>query len=594
MMINDASDRFADVGDFDEFPTYGFFLTPPLWWRPWAEAPLTAEFRYAFQIIGPASTVTPLRLSIQELSAHNVMTSQDPLQRKTDPDMQTTQELRYNGIPVIRVEEQQKLDKNVGVRFVDICRNAIDTRLQGYLSLTSSVGGGGHHVFAVVSQGQVLDMSPPKKSQAYYVKWVVIPVSISFFKERRMIVSDFDFKIITTGDEIEPNASGSVASVFRVVNGERQPIQFEANKEPGLYKAFDLPVMDDLKLVVNLDSGAVIEAGFPGLVFVPFAERDEVALEKDHADTSVWSAIAEAAGGLSTVKLDAPLHVAKVHTWRFEAIPYYTPRRYGKSAPEDTSPVSRELNRAILNGSVDDFERLFGTEEPFTFKWTFRAINAVTGERLPVIETDKSSPKGVGVMPRDGRFPKSALQVSFPETGTLIKLFAVASVKDALGNSAEVVKVIWNHVLSAKRSQSLAEGILPMLARLSNLQVEDFVEAAIPLELGEDQGFVDFWISDPSLAAAQHTRTAAEQSAIDGRITVDELAQLIGAAQHFAQPKISDEDGDGISDLIDLCPKKDDRLDSDRDGYPDCLDNCPKIHNPDQYDSDADGKGDAC
>lgn len=55
-----------------------------------------------------------------------------------------------------------------------------------------------------------------------------------------------------------------------------------------------------------------------------------------------------------------------------------------------------------------------------------------------------------------------------------------------------------------------------------------------------------------------------------------------------------DGDHDGVFDSVDQCPGSDDRIDSDGDGISDCLDNCPLTHNPDQTDSDRDGRGDAC
>jgi len=73
-------------------------------------------------------------------------------------------------------------------------------------------------------------------------------------------------------------------------------------------------------------------------------------------------------------------------------------------------------------------------------------------------------------------------------------------------------------------------------------------------------------------------------------------------------PDIPDTDGDGVKDDIDNCvdiPNPDQRDsdgdgrgdacdDSDGDGAPDGLDNCPGLPNPSQADGDGDGIGDAC
>lgn len=59
---------------------------------------------------------------------------------------------------------------------------------------------------------------------------------------------------------------------------------------------------------------------------------------------------------------------------------------------------------------------------------------------------------------------------------------------------------------------------------------------------------------------------------------------------------VNDFDGDGFTNLLDICPCEynPDQKDSDGDGKGDACDNCPYRHNPDQKDRDNDGAGDAC
>ena len=64
----------------------------------------------------------------------------------------------------------------------------------------------------------------------------------------------------------------------------------------------------------------------------------------------------------------------------------------------------------------------------------------------------------------------------------------------------------------------------------------------------------------------------------------------------------ADADGDGIGDACDPCPLDNTNTcaaafsadDIDGDGVPNAVDNCPLDFNPDQADTDGDGKGDAC
>lgn len=58
---------------------------------------------------------------------------------------------------------------------------------------------------------------------------------------------------------------------------------------------------------------------------------------------------------------------------------------------------------------------------------------------------------------------------------------------------------------------------------------------------------------------------------------------------------LADTDGDGLADGVELSMGLNPlSVDSDGDTFSDSTDNCPRVANPDQLDSDADGRGDAC
>ena len=69
-----------------------------------------------------------------------------------------------------------------------------------------------------------------------------------------------------------------------------------------------------------------------------------------------------------------------------------------------------------------------------------------------------------------------------------------------------------------------------------------------------------------------------------------------GAAYAFDLGCNPDDDGDGVPDAGDNCPRvtNSDQVDADGDGAGNACDNCLSMPNPDQADSDADGVGDAC
>ncbi|HEY3449918.1 MAG TPA: amidohydrolase family protein [Myxococcales bacterium] len=82
----------------------------------------------------------------------------------------------------------------------------------------------------------------------------------------------------------------------------------------------------------------------------------------------------------------------------------------------------------------------------------------------------------------------------------------------------------------------------------------------------------------------------------------DNCPKVFNPIRPMDNGKQADEDGDGVGDACDVCPMDADKTDcpqfvtndADGDGIVDAKDNCPNAANKDQLDGDADGKGDAC
>ena len=75
--------------------------------------------------------------------------------------------------------------------------------------------------------------------------------------------------------------------------------------------------------------------------------------------------------------------------------------------------------------------------------------------------------------------------------------------------------------------------------------------------------------------------------------------QVFGIEQGVPNPEadamLADEDGDGVSDVTDNCPKvSNDQADEDEDRVGDACDNCPLLQNSEQADFEIDGIGDIC
>jgi hypothetical protein len=157
MLLQDDSNRFDRKENFDVSDP------PPGWWRPWSAFPRTGEFKIAFELNPIASS---LSFGIREVEPwkKNVVTARDPPAFE-DADDGKEHAIEYHGRIVLTAKEMQPRDDDIGVRFVDVCRNATDTRLQGYISITSKVGtsdrgGEGYHVIRVGPVDDPIDSAP--------------------------------------------------------------------------------------------------------------------------------------------------------------------------------------------------------------------------------------------------------------------------------------------------------------------------------------------------------------------------------------------------------------------------------------------------
>lgn len=130
MLMQDNTGRFDDKDNFDCIDD------PPLGWEPWAQSPVSGDFKIAFE----ADPNGPLIVfSINEIFKRFVVTKWN-LAASRDADDGTRHNLELNGKILVRVEEDQSKDTDLGVTFTGLCLRP-DGKLQGFVSIKSEVGG---------------------------------------------------------------------------------------------------------------------------------------------------------------------------------------------------------------------------------------------------------------------------------------------------------------------------------------------------------------------------------------------------------------------------------------------------------------------
>jgi hypothetical protein len=212
--------------------------------------------------------------------------------------------------------------------------------------------------------------------------------------------------------------------------------------------------------------------------------------------------------------------------WNVSVDSMYAPVRDGAPSPEDDSPLAETLNEAIEQGGRRA-RALFGTTQPLKVRWTLTARDALSGRSVPVRVNRRAAASEIGVRTgaRTGR-----LRVTFPDTGALYRLTATATARDPFGDLASTRFEMTNVLLSGTDQSSLASSVLQTVARLARVS-SGFLTLPSPIA---GAPALDPRPSDAAAARMTGVGQLAYQAAEDRRVSLDELAEILGAARRAA------------------------------------------------------------
>ncbi len=543
MQLQEDSNRFDREENYD----FGFpWDDPPSGWRAWSAVPRTNRFRIAFELEPTAPTQT---FRISQIDARFV---QD---RWNDQTPGSSHDLQYNGQVVLRVEELLPNEEDLGVAFGSICRNAENTRLQGYVALIASVGEddrGGEGLQTL----QVEVDNPPFTNSEFVGNWPsaaslerpsrgpIIKIEAKPNSLRRVVtdgvphlVGDVEARLTprpgaaaTTVDLSKVNVDLVTASGRRALQLRPTAAALSGKETSGVIE--ELPLTAEAKLEVNA-GGEVVSVPVPTLSLAPrvVAVSPQQLTKADGA----WKSLAKVAAGRD-VELPVPGSVQRSRQWRIEAAPSYAPVRAGKASPEDESPFAEALNDVVRTGNKQRLSELFGTAAPFRVNWSFRATNLTTGKPVPVRRGANATPTDVRVDSNQGGSLQSTLDVTFPQqpANAVFELIATAKMRDPFGVGGTVQQRISSHVITQADARELARTMVQTAATLAGASPDDLDSASdlgAPVIDHEDD---NPRVVDLQTSRAQMVRLLALDASQDQRITVDELRRLVQGAKQFA------------------------------------------------------------
>jgi len=133
--------------------------------------------------------------------------------------------------------------------------------------------------------------------------------------------------------------------------------------------------------------------------------------------------------------------------------------------------------------------------------------------------------------------------------------------------------------------------VMPLVSGITDVTVILDGTPVVGIQLTGDSALNDAQgVAEVDGAAA----VVAAQAVVNALVVGDSVSALVAQSDlAFAMAAGLDSDGDGVSDLNDVCAF-DANNDADGDGVCGNVDNCPSTANADQLDTDSDGVGDVC
>jgi hypothetical protein len=507
MALQDDSNRF------DRSDNYNGTIV-----RPWSKFPRTAEFKIAFEVVLPPITQnTPILeqvvFEIDELASRNVVTSNDAAAR-LDSDDGKQHAIQFDGNVVLRVNELQANDDNIGVRFLELTRGTrgggvgpLSRRvIRGYIAITSKIGlddrgKEGYHVIRVRSrrvstQGPIAPLSAARLESIQPSRFIK-PVGGSL----RFVIVDGQPKLIGDVELRGPDGSvkGMRAGVSALGGG-----------------ATEIPTV----------SGPVTIA-LPALTLAPIFVTVETEAARDAPND--WAAMVKAAGSDAIVPPPSLMtKVTKVNQQRIVVAPFYAPARDGKPSREDDSPFIEELNEALEKKDAARIQGLFGNNQPIPeSNWTFSARNLSTGDTIPVRMGDAEA-NIITARLIPAIEPNAGVIITFPPelADNVLEVTANVEMKDAFKNKGAVSKKVWSHSLTSANKARLSDDAVSTAAGMAGADVARLVGASKIKNLPT----TDISNKQPFDRCARMVRLYANKAVEDENVDIGELTRLTALA----------------------------------------------------------------
>jgi len=462
LVVQDASKRFGKENRYKNVNNE----TGP--WQPWAQAPISTFLKIPFDI--KASETDTIKYHLYEGASKHVKPSAPS--PHDEPDNPLTI-LRIDRNDRIIVYEHQNRDEDIGVSFIDICKQSGD-RITGFINISINVGAGTNE-----NQGIFylrIEKNTPQPE---------IPLPMASLRQERIntdIDSTLNFEITSIFPKI---INGKPTLTASLKTNSPTSISLNRNLQPSR-----LIRLEGLKLSKNeirslqpdsfnnqwIVNAAVIPPVVSGFSLIPLEES----LVKERTDATIEAAriYKKYVGG----KQVAEEFIKHNKIIELSTYPYYCVNEEGDCDLEESSPVLDSLNGWAQNPSN---LLSYGNE------WDITATDVFNDERVSIdFGPTQTGNAPIWVEILSEKFNSNAIRIHILGTpNTVYRITARVTMFDEFSNQGEQTFTFLSH-----------EIVLPEipLTDTPNL-LEDMVEG---LGISYEEKFKERWEKRRSGSAA--------------------------------------------------------------------------------------------
>lgn len=515
--VQDASLRFNSRDDFDlDGPT------PPADWRPWQMAERTAQFFVAFEA-NPSEPV--ITLDVFDAWKEQVV-EDSPM--TADADDGTEHSLIYRGRPLVNVSEYNDY---VGVTFDRLCERD-NGNVQGFVGLKnvfgkSQEGKEGYNLLVVAERREEpLRVIPLNLSELIafkdliYLKPRFDPRSLrrDAIGSQRTLVGDLviDLSGVEGGEE--------VISAHAVSGGDKRPVSFKQSGNNLIVSGVSLLSGESIR--VAFASGVVHEMEQNQITIAPALSK-RIPTQFSEAG-SEWKGVLAALDQRANFE-HAPPEFKRIEAFTLSASTEWIAYRDGAPGFEEDSPVTEYLNEILGEKENPNYARVFGSESPVSFAWTFEARDITRGTVVSVNPSDHATSRDVTTKMSSSKYANDTVEIGFPEGTELVSVFVTIKVSDVFGTSYFAEYEVTNYALIADPTV-LASVALKTTRDAIGLDQSAFGSKVLPkTEVPNSLSLRE------RLANVQ--MVFAEGAAEDGVITLGEFRSLLRAGRLYESLK---------------------------------------------------------